>query len=158
MHSFFNRRFIYLILMLFVMIVIFILSHQSGQESLKVSERVAETLHIEAQSVEEKSSTKPLLAGLNLRKYAHIMLYAVLGITVYLFVNESNLKWFIKLGEALLICFVYSCTDELHQMFVPGRDALLRDVAIDAIGYGVAIVMCVCSGWIFTKLKCMQGK
>lgn len=29
---------------------------------------------------------------------------------------------------------LYACTDEYHQLFVPGRSGQLRDVMIDAVG------------------------
>ncbi|UYJ41604.1 MAG: VanZ family protein [Lachnospiraceae bacterium] len=33
-----------------------------------------------------------------------------------------------------MIAVLYACTDEYHQLFVPGRSGQLRDVMIDAVG------------------------
>ncbi|MNN38370.1 VanZ like family protein [compost metagenome] len=35
---------------------------------------------------------------------------------------------------AILIAFLYACTDELHQSFTPGRTAMVQDVVLDTIG------------------------
>ena len=34
-----------------------------------------------------------------------------------------------------LICFLYACSDEIHQSFISGRDGNFLDVIIDSIGY-----------------------
>ena len=44
------------------------------------------------------------------------------------------------LGVALTAA--YGGTDEIHQMFVPGRYADLRDVAADAIGGAIGAFLC----------------
>lgn len=38
------------------------------------------------------------------------------------------------LRRALFIGFLYACTDEFHQTFVPGRSGELRDILIDTFG------------------------
>ena len=37
---------------------------------------------------------------------------------------------------------LYACTDEIHQLFVPGRSGMIRDVFIDSIGgiIGISII------------------
>ncbi len=44
------------------------------------------------------------------------------------------------LGIALTTA--YGCSDEIHQLFVPGRYADLRDVAADAIGAAIGAFLC----------------
>jgi len=39
-----------------------------------------------------------------------------------------------------LIGFLFALLDELHQGFVPGRDAELADIVVDAVGMGVALI------------------
>ncbi|MBQ3466792.1 MAG: VanZ family protein, partial [Oscillospiraceae bacterium] len=34
----------------------------------------------------------------------------------------------------LLFCFLYACSDEFHQLFVPGRAGMFSDVLIDTVG------------------------
>jgi len=35
----------------------------------------------------------------------------------------------------------YACLDELHQLFVDGRGASIKDVGIDSLGIGLGIVI-----------------
>ncbi|MGG6313257.1 VanZ family protein [Paenibacillus macerans] len=39
-----------------------------------------------------------------------------------------------RLLYAILLSFLYACSDELHQMLTPGRTALFQDVLLDTIG------------------------
>lgn len=68
-----------------------------------------------------------------LRKLAHVLEYAVLSVLLYRSISEQNrLRW--EPGAArtsLLISAVYAATDELHQIFVPGRHASLADWGLD---------------------------
>jgi hypothetical protein len=68
-----------------------------------------------------------------LRKIAHFGEYAVLGFLLVRAVERELL--------ALAAGIAYAFTDELHQHFVPGRQAAFRDVAVDAAGVllGVAV-------------------
>lgn len=125
---------------MFMMVIIFIFSHQHGATSANISNAVANTLQIEQQSEYVAVSAQPLFAGLSLRKYAHIILYFLLGVSAFLVVMDGQQKWYVRLFIALVICFLYSCSDELHQMFIQGRDASVKDLYVDALGYGVAIV------------------
>jgi VanZ family protein len=61
-----------------------------------------------------------------LRKLAHFTEYAVLGALVLRAVRREP--------PAVALGVAYAASDELHQHFVPGRHAALRDVAIDAAG------------------------
>ena len=76
------------------------------------------------------SSIPSLATGLGtwdlvLRKLAHGVEYAVFGLLLARAVPELP-----AFGGGVL----YAVTDELHQSFVPGRQAALLDVAIDAAG------------------------
>mgnify|MGYP003309055667 FL=1 len=35
---------------------------------------------------------------------------------------------------SIIICFIYACTDEIHQLYVVGRTGQFIDVLIDTIG------------------------
>lgn len=76
-----------------------------------------------------------------LRKLAHMSEYAVLFI-----LWRHALK---SLGSALekasfgsaLICILYAASDELHQLFVPGRSGMVMDVGIDSLGVLMAFTV-----------------
>jgi VanZ family protein len=69
---------------------------------------------------------------LGLRKLAHLAEYAVLGALLARALPELAAQW---AGIA------YAASDELHQAFVPGRFGSLLDVAIDAAGVLVGILL-----------------
>ena len=76
-----------------------------------------------------------------IRKIAHTSVYFVLGLFVCLALNCYKItnKQLILYG--LLICVLYSCSDEIHQLYVPGRSGEILDVFIDTIGSGLSIIM-----------------
>ena len=129
------------------MIIIFILSNQMGEISGQISENFADTMNIEQVNEYTAASTQPLFGGFSLRKYAHVFLYAILGIFVFFSVNESK-RVYMRPIISMLICYVYAVLDEVHQHFVPGREAQFKDIGIDAIGFTGAILIC----WIVTLL------
>jgi VanZ family protein len=84
------------------------------------------------------SSIPSLSTGLGtwdtiLRKGAHLTEYAVLGGLLYRALGREAL--------ALTAGIAYAATDELHQHFVRGRHASPVDVAIDAVGVAVGMLL-----------------
>lgn len=66
------------------------------------------------------------------RKCAHMSEYAIftlLGFLTFSFLHGRR-KFLIPIG----ITFLYACTDEFHQLFVPGRAGRFTDVLIDTTG------------------------
>src|ERR1044072_7794724 len=83
------------------------------------------------------SATPDLSSGLGpidlvLRKAAHITIFALLWLTL----ARAN-EWRHPIA-ATVAALLYACSDELHQTFVQGRHGAASDVAIDAIGIGLA--------------------
>jgi VanZ family protein len=70
---------------------------------------------------------------LALRKIAHAAEYALLGALLVRATNRS--------GSAFALGALYAISDEIHQSFVPGRMGSPVDVAIDAVGVGVGILL-----------------
>ena len=68
------------------------------------------------------------------RKFAHASEYFILTILLLVALKNSGIvgkKIFIF---TLLICFIYSCTDEYHQTFVIGRTGQFSDCLVDTLG------------------------
>lgn len=89
------------------------------------------------------------------RKTAHFTEYAILGALFYLNLIQfpklnSHIK---KLLLPILFSFLYAITDELHQIFVPGRSAQFRDVLIDTLGASFGCLLIHTLLTLFTKLK-----
>ncbi len=84
------------------------------------------------------SSIPSLSSGLGtwdtvLRKGAHITEYAIFGALLY--------RAFGREAPALAVGIAYAATDELHQHFVRGRHASPVDVAIDAVGLALGMLI-----------------
>lgn len=73
-------------------------------------------------------------------KTAHITEYAVLLILIYWAVCKNIIvdnNWKIP----LLLTVLYAVTDEIHQLFIPTRTGMMRDVIIDGIGGMIGLWM-----------------
>ena len=84
------------------------------------------------------SSIPSLSSGLGvwdtvLRKCAHVTEYAILGGLLY--------RAFEREAPALAAGIAYAATDEVHQHFVRGRHASPADVAIDAVGVALGMLV-----------------
>ena len=38
---------------------------------------------------------------------------------------------------------LYAITDEIHQLFVPGRSGMIKDVFIDSLGIITGVIICL---------------
>ena len=114
---------------------------QSNQLSMGVTVRIYEAVNILLPKLEVDVFNHMV------RKYAHFFAYMILGI---LSVNALYLNG-IKDRKAILysfiISFLYAVSDEIHQIFVPGRAGQVMDVVIDSLGgiIGIAIYASVYS-------------
>ncbi|MGL5435317.1 MAG: VanZ family protein [Lachnospiraceae bacterium] len=115
------------------MIIIFLFSGQNSESSGELSSFVAQCL-------ERIALLKELLQYVNIRKIAHFTIYFVLGIFTARAVRLHADGTKTQAGAALLICFIYACSDEFHQSFVPGRGPSFWDVLIDSMGALTGII------------------
>ncbi len=93
---------------------------------------------------------------IDLRKYAHMAEFALLAVPSVLFFRELLLEKRVPIRASfcsLFSCFLYACSDEYHQTFVPGRAGAMIDVAVDMAGvlFGLALVLLAC-------MTCMRRK
>ena len=73
-----------------------------------------------------------------LRKCAHFFEFCALGATVSLGFF-TTLKRTAPLAS-LILCFIYAVSDEIHQIFVPGRACKAKDMFIDLCGAALGII------------------
>jgi VanZ family protein len=73
------------------------------------------------------------MANFAVRKTAHFLEYFIMYSLAYnaLYEKGSLKRSFLI---SLLIVFLYACSDEFHQLFVPGRACRFTDVLIDTSG------------------------
>ena len=122
-------------------VLIFSLSHQPVVQSSQLSVGITEVI---VKSFEKVTPNEGFdIGSLNdiVRTNAHFFTYLVLGILMINTLRKSGVHGFQSLGMALLICVLYAVSDEVHQIFVPGRDAEVKDVLIDSAGASVGVLM-----------------
>lgn len=92
------------------------------------------------------------LANFIVRKVAHFTEYLILYMLVFNATYEKvNLKK--SLITSILVVFLYACSDEIHQIFVPGRTSRIRDVVIDTCGGMIGFLFL----WIKNKKPIKRG-
>lgn len=94
-------------------------------------------------------------AGRLIRKSAHFIAYLILGFLVsHAMKNEaSTATAWKRRGASLLFCVVYAISDEFHQLFVPGRGPMLKDVLIDGSGAAIGILLYVGARELWLRWK-----
>ncbi len=131
------RKVIKIILVLLWMVMIFLLSNEEAVKSSKKSDgliiKSVELFTGKSLSDQEKEKVLKYLV-FPVRKCAHLSLYLILGILVISLLREYMVINTKLVLLSLLICFLYACSDEIHQLFVPGRSGEARDVLIDTLG------------------------
>ncbi len=123
------------------MALIFKLSSQPAVQSGKLS---GEVTNINIKVIEKvKPNTKFNIVKLDhmVRKNAHFFIYLGLGILTINALKRSGVSGYKCRVFALLICILYASSDEIHQIFVPGRAAMVKDVMIDSAGAAVGILV-----------------
>ena len=75
------------------------------------------------------------------REYMHGVVFFVLGMLVHNAVRQCGARGVKAVAAALAICVVYGITDEIHQIFVPGRAFQVSDLAMDAAGSIIGICL-----------------
>ncbi|WP_455683456.1 VanZ family protein [Thomasclavelia sp.] len=108
------------------MIFIFIMSHTNGNDSSNQSNFIAKMI-LEFINIDQNTLT------FIIRKIAHMSEYAILLLFVYYGIHKTIRYKYALLGS-LLISFIYACSDEIHQLFIPGRSGQFTDVLIDTSG------------------------
>ena len=155
-----KRKIIYITITLIWLILIFIMasmntdesngkSKQTIRETVKKTSEISENIGITNSKPSEKQINETVnKLNFPLRKCAHATEYAVLAILVIFTLNSFwgksySLK---KVCIAIGFCFLYSLTDEYHQLFVSGRTSQFTDCLIDTLG---SIIACC----IYTIIK-----
>ena len=81
------------------------------------------------------------LSGETFSIMGHFGVYFVLGITLWWALGGVRVSARNRLFLAWIGAILYGVTDEWHQSFVPGRTPDIRDIATDAIGAAVGLLI-----------------
>lgn len=89
-----------------------------------------------------------------IRKLAHATEYAVLSMLLTGMWGSYGLQGRRQFMTSWVSTAIYASTDEIHQLFVPGRSGQVTDVLIDSAGALIGILMVWMIARLFqTKLK-----
>lgn len=105
----------------------------------KVENKTTDNVENKKENQIEKEKNE-LVNKLNypIRKCAHGTEYLILSILILIALINTNEKYKNNYKSALLItitmCFLYACSDEIHQLFVEERTSSFVDVLIDTLG------------------------
>lgn len=115
-----------LIIVITWMLLIFIMSSFDATESTNQSNFIVNIITdiFKIENIE--------LLSFIIRKLAHFTEYLILGFLTINMLNKNDISK--KYLISILICIIYATSDEIHQIFVPGRACQIRDVLIDSIG------------------------
>jgi VanZ family protein len=147
------KQYYKLIMLLMWMIVIFLLSNEEASTS---SSRSNEIVHLITTSF-YLGLPEEFLTFLT-RKTAHIIAYFILGILAFnvFHIRISSIKRTIIVSAAFTLA--YAISDEIHQLFVPGRSGEIRDVLIDTTAGIIGIVICYFMYKILSNSKNSNNK
>lgn len=155
-----KKRFLYLIPVITWMIFIFYMSGKTGQESSgqsgKISLFITDLLEkVRQDSPQEMQNLQDILE-LVIRKAAHMTEYAILFLLSYLTTVKISMSQsrFYNRSIAVLISLLYACSDEMHQLLVPGRSGKMIDVGIDMAGVLIVLICMILSKNTKWKIIC----
>ena len=131
--------YVYLGLMVATMILIFFFSSQNGEDSSMVSNSVLQAILDWFGRVLSVTFLEFLKE--KIRKVAHFAIYCLLGMFAALWMRQTKIKKKAAFPAAWILAVCYACTDELHQLFVPGRAGQLKDVGIDSLGALLGVLL-----------------
>ena len=143
-------RVLLIILIIINCIAIFRFSAEKSTESDETSNIVVNAI-IELNpktknlnTIEKEEAKKSIVTPV--RKTAHFTIYTSLGMLLFLCAKTFNGNNKRRALISFILAFLYACSDEIHQLFVPGRSGEFKDVLIDSLGAftGIMIVYLVC--------------
>jgi Predicted integral membrane protein len=127
----------YVILTIVWMIVIFLFSSQTGDNSNMNNVFIVDLL--KKIGIDFTRFASGIDINFLIRKAAHVTEYLILGMLLYK-AYESYLFSGYEMAS-LFTGFIYACTDEFHQYFIPGRGPSFRDVLVDTSGVVLGVVL-----------------
>lgn len=127
--------------------LIFYLSNQSGAISSYESNSIIEQILI---FLKVDRNCYELIHNI-VREFMHFFEYFILGFIIYINLIEYKVKDIYLI--TILTSFIYSVSDEIHQVFVPGRTFEYLDISLDLFGVILSILTIHLIKYILNKKK-----
>ena len=133
-------KIIYSAITISIMVFIFVQSAMPDVVSAEESNFIVRIIT----GIIEKTSigiTNEEMISFLVRKTAHFTEYAVFGASIYLTAQQFffRKRWIAVLSW--LAGTLYAVSDEIHQIFVPGRFGQVTDVMIDSCGVALGVLI-----------------
>jgi len=150
-----KKQLVFIILTLSWMVIIFSFSSKNSDDSTVQSNNlgyfIANIFVPDFDSLSEAEKIQ-IVESIDhpIRKCAHATEYAILGflITGCLSTNQKS-KYRIIIAE--VISALYATSDEIHQLFVPGRSCQFKDIIIDSSGALIGILLYFIVSYLIIK-------
>ena len=135
-------RYLLMICIVIVCCTIFRFSSEQSTESSRTSVGVTKFIVSIIWQDNPEVNTDTLINTIHpiIRKVAHFSIYLLLGTLVMCCAQTFKGCKEYKFDVSVMLCFFYACTDEFHQLFVPGRSGKALDVCIDSAGVFAGIL------------------
>ena len=143
------KQIIFAILTISIFVIIFNFSNQDAEESEGLSSNIAKSVVDFLQKIHQFDSVnKEMLlikTDVVVRKLAHFSLYTVVGIMLMSFLSTIDTSKSTRVTITVIIGIIYAMSDEIHQIFTPGRTAHFTDVMIDTgvVLFGILVFVCI---------------
>ena len=160
-----------------IMVVIFMLSAQDGEQSGSLSAAVARMLasvFVEGFDSMPSEQQAQLITQMSwpIRKTAHATEYACLAISLVVtcwqiaaWRHEARGEEQVSLRQiplvgitAFVITVLYACSDEIHQLLIDGRAGQVADVLVDASGAAIGCLLICLLMWRFMTKRMRRCK
>jgi VanZ family protein len=125
------KKILSLILLIIWIIIIFLLSNQSGSVSTNESDIIVN-------SINNILNINEHLLVIIVRKLAHIIEYFILYLLTYNCFKEYGIKY---KYASIIFCIFCGLIDEVHQLFINGRSGQIIDVFVDLIGIIIGYII-----------------
>lgn len=131
-------QFVFALFALTIIVMIFLFSSEDAEDSSDTSgyfvKIIINFFHKNFESMAKYKQTE-LFDKIShiIRKTAHFSIYTALGFCLSLAVGKRKIIS-LKSFWVIVFCFLYACSDEIHQYFVAGRSCMFTDVIIDTCG------------------------
>ena len=134
-----KKSVIFWVLTILIMAVIFYFSSQTAVESTDTSnsfsEKIIRILQPITKIAEEDIPSAVVSMDGAIRILAHYSVFLLLGTVCYLAAYfTKNMRHIYKSLYSVGICSCYAISDEIHQLFVPGRSFQISDILTDTAG------------------------
>lgn len=121
--------------------VIFYFSNQPAEISKEESGKVLAKMNlISEDDIGIVGDSRISMLQRFIRKTAHVTVFFILGTLITLSLYNTTLSNSGTYITAYILGTLYGISDEVHQIFIPGRGPGLRDVFIDSMGVLIGVV------------------